>query len=350
MDWRLPGMDGLAAARRIRADRRNETPKVILVTAYGDEELRRQAEDANLDGFLAKPVTASTLFDAIATVFSHPAERQAERGGQETALAWIQGRLAGKHLLLVEDNDFNQQVASELLIFAGAEVTLAENGTLAVEQARRRTFDAILMDLQMPVLDGYEATRRIRSDPSLAATPIIAMTAHALVEEKERCLAIGMDDYVSKPIDPQSLFTVLGRWLPTSLPAAPTAAVPADPADDLPRQLPGVALELGLSYAAGRRAHYRHLLELFLKLSAGTAEKIRGALSQGAFETAGNLAHSMIASAGIIGAQGLSSMAKSLQIAIESRDPGIIEAFRTRFEGDLQLVLDGLRAYFEQPD
>ena len=353
MDWRLPGMDGLTAARRIRAERLKPTPKVILVTAYGDEELRRQAEEADLDGFLAKPVTPSALFDAIAALFSQQTELPTSSGGPEAGLEWIIGRLAGRQLLLVEDNDFNQQVASELLTLAGAEITLAGNGALAVEQAGQRKFDAILMDLQMPILDGYEATLRIRSDPSLAATPIIAMTAHALVDEKDHCLAIGMDDYVSKPIDPKHLFTVLGRWLPTSMPApapAPARDVPAARQDELPGQLPGIALELGLGYAAGRRTYYRKMLKQFLRLSEGTAEKIREALAQEAFEVASNHAHSMIASAGMIGAQGLSSMAKSFQIAIDSRDPRIIEAFRTRFEGDLQTVLEGLGAYFGDPE
>jgi CheY-like chemotaxis protein len=273
----------------------------------------------------------------------------AESGGQEDSPAWLLGRLAGRKLLLVEDNDFNQQFASELLTLAGAEITIADNGAVAVERAASMSFDAILMDLQMPVLDGYAATRQMRALPALDATPIIAMTAHALVEEKARCLALGMNDYVSKPIDPRHLLLVLGKWLPGSAPAqVPEPALPRGELDELPGQLPGIALELGLAFAAGRRAQYRKTLGRFLELKAGAAEAIREALAQGAFDTASNQAHAMIGSAGVIGAERLSSMARSFQIAIDSGDPGIIEAFRPRFEGDLEEVLDGLRAHFGQ--
>ena len=350
MDWRLPGMDGLEAARRIRAQRAAaERPKVILVTAYGAEESFRQAGEAHLDGFLAKPVTPSSLFDAIAAGFNPHGAGLPDSSGPEAGPAWLIGRLSGRSLLLVEDNDFNQQVASELLTLAGAAITVADNGAAAVELAVGRPFDAILMDLQMPVLDGYEATRRLRSVPALDATPIIAMTAHALVEEKERCLAIGMDDYVSKPIDPRSLFMVLGKWLPGPAPAkAPAMPTPEAPAAELPGQLPGIDLELGLTYAAARRGQYLKTLERFLELKGGIAEAIRAALAQEAFEVAGNHAHAMIGSAGMIGAAGLANTAKRFQTAIEAGDPQTLEAVQARFEGELKVVLDGLRTHFRK--
>ena len=267
-------------------------------------------------------------------------------GGQESWPEGPWGRLEGRKLLLVEDNDFNQQVASELLTLAGAEITLAENGSVAVALAQRMSFDAILMDLQMPVMDGYEATRRLRSVLALAATPIIAMTAHALVDEKERCLAIGMDDYVTKPIEPRLLFAVLEKWLPCASPAQGRAPAPQGPPDELPRQLPGISIEQGLTFVEGDRTNYLKLLEKFLALKAGTAQGIREALGRQAFEGAANHAHAMIASAGVIGAERLSVMARSLQMAIETKDPRVIEAFMARFEGDLEAVLDGLKAYF----
>ena len=348
MDWRLPGMDGLTAARRIRADRGRDALKLLLVTAYGDEETSRQAGEAGLDGFLAKPVTPSELYDAIATVFNLGTGSRTGFDGQEEGQAWLLGRLEGRRLLLVEDNDFNQQVAAELLTLAGAAITIADHGAAALELAVRTPFDAILMDLQMPVLDGYEATRRLRAVPALDATPIIAMTAHALVAEKERCLAIGMNDYVSKPIDPRTLMTVLGKWLPSGTPAnGPAVASPGGPEVELPVQLPGIALALGLTYAAGRRAHYRTILARFLELKAGTAEAIHEALERRDLEAASNLAHAMIASAGMIGAERLSALARRFQVAIEAGDPDAIAASRTAFEAQLKVVLDGLRAYFD---
>ena len=306
MDWRLPGTDGLTAARKIRAERKGvDAPRIILVTAYGDEELRKEAVASGLDGFLSKPVTPSTLFDAIVNVFSQkegPAEAPAHPDDDP---AWIIGRLAGMKLLLVEDNDFNQQVASELLTLAGADLTLAEDGAMALALVAQGTFDAILMDLQMPIMDGYEATRRIRAQPALASTPVIAMTAHALVEEKGKCLAAGMSDYVSKPIDPRKLVRVLEPWLNLgkgfgSPPPIPAMAEPSGPRDPRPEQLPGIVMEVGLDYALGSMPRYCEVLGKFVRLKTGAAQAIHEALAGGAFEDAARFAHSMIASAGTI--------------------------------------------------
>ena len=209
MDWRMPGMDGAQAARLIKEDRQlGHTPAVIMVTAFGRDEVREEAEKAQVDGFLVKPVTKSMLVDSLVTLFALAA-------GAETPVATKTdehgGRIAGARILLTEDNEINQQIAVELLEGAGAQVQVANNGREAVEKVAQAAYDLVLMDLQMPVMDGYQATAKIRSDPRFDKVPIIAMTAHATVEERQRCLDAGMDDHISKPIDPVTMFATIAQ-------------------------------------------------------------------------------------------------------------------------------------------
>src|SRR5881275_337141 len=216
MDWRMPGMDGLETSRHIKS---NETlqhqPAIVLVTAFGREEVREEAERLQLDGFLVKPVTKSTIVDTLVNVFAHEGEAASVTMEAEQAM-----RLRGARILLTEDNDINQQIAVELLEGTGAKVTVANNGREALDLLSNGPqpppFDVVLMDLQMPEMDGYQATAKLRSDARFAALPIIAMTAHATMEERQRCLVAGMNDHVSKPIDPGNLFETVGRFYKAS--------------------------------------------------------------------------------------------------------------------------------------
>ena len=230
MDWRMPGLDGLETTRRLRALERGGaggregsrggggTPVIIMVTAYGGEEVRGEARRAGLDGFLHKPVTASTLLDVIVdTVARSHVPAPSARG--ESPVGPVDGRFDfhGARVLLVEDNAINRQVARELLESVNLRVTEAVNGVEAVAavsaDAERESFDLVLMDIQMPEMDGFDATRGIRADERFARLPIIAMTAHALSADRERCLAAGMNDHVGKPIDPPGLFAAIARWM-----------------------------------------------------------------------------------------------------------------------------------------
>src|SRR5262245_39275258 len=193
MDWRMPGMDGLQASRQIKSDTTlRHPPAIVLVTAFGREEIRDEAERLQLDGFLVKPVTRSMLVDTLVSVFAQTGE-----GAAAAATAMDGARLQGARILLTEDNEINQQIAMELLQGAGAEVTIANNGRQAVELLadgpQPPPVDVVLMDLQMPEMDGFQATAKIRADERFRALPIIAMTAHATVEERQRCLDAGMD-------------------------------------------------------------------------------------------------------------------------------------------------------------
>jgi CheY-like chemotaxis protein/HPt (histidine-containing phosphotransfer) domain-containing protein len=233
LDWRMPVMDGLETARRIKAHPGlSRVPKIVLLTAYDCEEVVRRAVGLDLDGFLPKPVSDSVLLDAIVDAFGRDG---ASAPGKETAARADEGAcaaLAGARVLLVEDDKLNQMVGQALLEGLGLTVEIAGNGqqAIAMIEAERDRFDAVLMDLQMPVMDGYAATRALRAQPGTAGLPIVAVTANALPSERERCLQAGMNDYVPKPIDPDRLRAVLEKWVqPRRAPAPLTLTLsPAD--------------------------------------------------------------------------------------------------------------------------
>ena len=205
LDWQMPEMDGVATARAIR-HLPGPQPALLMVTAYGREGLAEYAADTDIREVLVKPVSPSTLLEAIMRIYHQADDRAREPSAALAAHPSDPTELAGCRALLVEDNEINQQVATELLQQAGLVVTIAGNGAIALETLRNAQFDIVLMDMQMPVMDGLEATRRIRQQPGLEQLPIIAMTANAMASDRERCLAAGMNDHIAKPIDLDELW------------------------------------------------------------------------------------------------------------------------------------------------
>jgi two-component system sensor histidine kinase/response regulator len=299
MDWRMPGMDGLQASRYIKSDETlKQQPAIVLVTAFGREEVRDEAERLQLDGFLLKPVTRSMIVDTLVNVFAEEGEQAGKPVVQEQDT-----RLRGARILLTEDNEINQQIAIELLENAGAAITVANNGREAVDILSRSTgapFDVVLMDLQMPEMDGYQATAKIRSDSRFTSLPIVAMTAHATVEERQRCLAAGMNDHIAKPIDPIGLLETVGRYY------------------QVVRVLDRKA---GLSRVGGNQALYQKLLRQFVEQQAPAVEQIRGALDKKDVALAERLAHTLKGVAGNIGATHVQSAAGALEKAIRDGAP-----------------------------
>jgi two-component system sensor histidine kinase/response regulator len=350
MDWRMPGMDGLQASRIIKSDETlSKQPAIVLVTAFGREEVREEAERLELDGFLVKPVTRSMIVDTLVNVFADEGDGRAAaaEGERDT-------RLHGTRILLAEDNEINQQIAVELLEGAGASVVVASNGRLAVECLDRdpAAYDLVLMDLQMPEMDGYQATARIRGDARFATLPVIAMTAHATMEEKQRCLAAGMDDHVSKPIDPAALFETVARYhRPACVPAG-SAPGPAALADGL--ELPaidGLDAADGLGRVAGNRKLYLKLLRQFVEQQAGAAAEIAAALARGDAPLAERNAHTLKGVAANLGAKRVQSTAAVVEEII--RHQGAAEetgsALR-QLSAELDPLLDSLRAFLPPAD
>ena len=325
MDWRMPGMDGLQASRHIKSDETlRHHPAIVLVTAFGREEVREEAERLQLDGFLLKPVTKSMVVDTLVNVFAHAdAEVPGVAESQST-------RLAGARILLTEDNEINQQIAVELLEGAGATVRVANNGREAVEilttGPQPPPFDVVLMDLQMPEMDGYQATARLRADQQLAALPIIAMTAHATIEERQSCLAAGMNDHVAKPIDPAILFDTVARFYEPARRASGQAQSPRPPSADGvaadPDRLPaisGLDTANGLTRVGGNSRLYLKLLRQFVEQQGSADEQITRALEAGDRALAERLAHTLKGVAGSIGAALVQSAAGVLEKLIRDR-------------------------------
>jgi Cu+-exporting ATPase len=349
LDWRMPGMDGLEVARQIRRLPSSiPPPKLFLVTAYGDDQVQQQVAAEGMDGYLAKPITPSTLFDAVAQVFGKKGEARPGYPESHHELATL---FQGVHVLLVEDNDFNQQVAEELLAMIGITVTLASNGREALRIVRKAHFDAVLMDLQMPEMDGYIATTLMRRQQGLKSLPIIAMTAHALVPEREKCLAIGMNDYITKPIIPTELTKILRKWIhpsePAAAPAETASLAPATAeASTPPDSLPGISLADGLNLCGGRTDLYENFLRKFLELRAQDSARLRMALARGDLESAGRVAHSMISGAATIGAGQLSLAARTLELALLAEPSPELGPLVDPFERELKQVIEGLTAHF----
>jgi two-component system sensor histidine kinase/response regulator len=351
MDWRMPGMDGLLASRHIKSDETlAHQPAIVLVTAFGREEVREEAERLQLDGFLVKPVTKSMLVDTLVNVFAHTDEEAAPAtdGKQEA-------RLLGARILLVEDNEINQQIAVELLEGAGATVKVANNGREAIETLSQGPqpvpFDLVLMDLQMPEMDGYQATAKLRADPRFSTLPIIAMTAHATIEERQRCLGAGMNDHISKPIDPAMLLGTVGRFYkplpqPSATPSPPDGkkdGVGGTPAD-LP-SIEGLDTKDGLARVAGNGKLYLKLLRQFAEQQGPAVGQISAALAQGDAALAERIAHTLKGVAGNIGAKPVQAAAGALEKLIGARASSTeIEAAGHQAAEALDSLLSQLRS------
>lgn len=214
MDWSMPGMDGIETTRLITSDPTiGYKPMVFMVSAHAREDIVKNAENVGIKTFITKPVNQSLLFDAIVESLGHGQKSNTNHAG--SLADEISFRVPDSRVLLVEDNVMNQQIAIELLNSVGFKVTIANNGKEAVDLAAKHQFELILMDLQMPVMGGYDATKAIRSSGECRRVPIVAMTAHAFQGVRDECYAVGMNDYVSKPIDTENFFETLAKWVAT---------------------------------------------------------------------------------------------------------------------------------------
>jgi two-component system, sensor histidine kinase and response regulator len=328
LDWRMPGMDGIECARKIRALPLASPPMLLMVSAYSREDMIKEASSAGIEDVLAKPVTPSLLLDTTMAVLG-------QRKSADTAVAAVADSraeaLRGRRVLLVEDNDINQQVARELLEDLGMVVEVADDGAQALSKAPRGDFDLVLMDMQMPVMDGLTATRELRRIASLRDLPIVAMTANAMEQDRRRCIDAGMNDFLAKPIDPQDMVATLLRWTRRSpragmgAVAAPAstiaAATPAASTVDLPT-VAGLDTKLGLSRMMGKKQLYLRMLRLYVESQKDTGVQIRSALMANDRQTAERLAHTLKGVSGNIGAGDVQSLADALEGAMRQGQHG----------------------------
>ena len=328
LDWKMPGMDGIEAARKIREMAGlSIMPKILLISAFSQSEDLRYLEGNVVNGILAKPFQQSELFDATVEIFGS-SEGSVKRG-MATALFHpdLVEKISGAYLLLVEDNEINQQVARELLEMVGVTVAIAENGEEAIARLWKEKFDGVLMDMQMPVMDGITATREIRKNPRLDDLPIIAMTANVMASDREQCLAVGMNDYIIKPLDPNQMVATLAKWI---VPAQANALPPAYGQEEvrvpetLPN-LPGVRVDQGVRRMNGSVKGYCAILEKFRNGQQNTLAEIRSAIVANDWGKAERLSHTLMGLLGTLGAEKLKGKAGKLDVAIRDKTNAPIE-------------------------
>ena len=326
IDWQMPGLDGIETGKRIRAlSGLASPPRLVMVTAYGREEVLKQAEDAAFDNVLIKPVTPSMLFDSAVQALG--GEREPVREVEASPTLNLD-QLRGARVLLVEDNELNQEVAMGLLEAAQMSIDLAENGEVAVRMVSEHHYDLVLMDMQMPVMDGIAATKAIRSNPRFRELPIIAMTANAMDADREMCRQAGMNDHVSKPIDPDAMFATVMKWIkprhaqPSQPPAQKVEAASSQKISDLPN-IDGVDIKDGLKRLGGNSRLYRDLLMKFAAKNSDAGLQITDALHIGDRNTAERIAHTVKGVAGNIGIKPVQLTAEKLEKAIRESDSGV---------------------------
>jgi signal transduction histidine kinase/DNA-binding response OmpR family regulator/HPt (histidine-containing phosphotransfer) domain-containing protein len=337
LDWMMPGMDGLETARRIEqmTGPGRSRPQLVMVTAFGREDVIGGAVAGGIDTLITKPVSASSLLDTLTRLFSHdPNAHSASFVAPATHPA---PALAGRHVLLAEDNQLNQEVALALLRDAGISVDLVGDGAAAVERVREHAYDAVLLDIQMPVMDGLAAARAIRALPGREHLPLIAMTANAMQQDRERCLAAGMNEHIAKPIEPTLLWQTLQRWI------APPAG-DAPPGVALPPNLAGLDVAATLLRLGGREGLYAKVLKTFAAQQAESATEIRTALRSGRLADAQRAAHGLRGAAASIGALRVAEGAATIEGALAARAPSdMIEGLVESLAHDLAVVVDDLR-------
>ncbi len=386
LDWQLGDqLDGLQVAADIRANPVIQQPRILLTTAYGGEHACSLAPPGLLDGILCKPVRSSELLDHLAALFgagnSAAAAAVTVASTRSQELAW---GLQGLKVLVVEDNPINQQITSELLTIAGVQVSTARNGVEALawlEQQPPPPCDLVLMDLNMPEMDGWECTRRLRADARWQQLPVLAMTAHAMQQERERCLRIGMQDHITKPIDPEHLYERLHHWsgrhrqrpgepAPASAQPAASQSTPADeesppqtpwlkPSDLNGAQLDGAALKGSglngldlegfdlpgaLRRVAGNRALYCQLLQSLVHTQADAAQRLEAALQSGNLQEAELIVHALRGVSANLGATALAEAATRLELELNQQR--CHRHTRQNFDVQLQLTMACIRTAF----
>ncbi len=362
LDWQMPEMDGIATAKAIQKLPVAPKPHMIMVTAYGREEVLKEAAQAGLEDVLIKPVSSSTMFDTLVQVLGGKHEEQQAGEQPETTEIENLASIKGSSILLVEDNEFNQQIACELLTEAGFKVDVAENGQKCIEMLDKQTYDIVLMDMQMPVMDGVTATREIRKNESFKDLPIIAMTANVMEADIEKCREAGMWDHIGKPIDPDELFGKLLKWVKPRraadvreavvTPLKETAREETRPPkeDDLP-DIPGLDTKLGLKRVMGKKDFYLTMLRKYVDNQSEAPTQIRQSLGAGDYGTAERLAHTAKGVSGNIGAARLQELAAAVEKAIrDGESPEAIEGLLGSFADAHALLITGLREALPAPE
>ncbi|MGE5396672.1 MAG: response regulator, partial [Chitinophagales bacterium] len=316
LDWKMPGIDGLETWIRIKEKLGKNVPKAIMVTSYQKSEITDQATQEGFEKILSKPITQSMLFDAILDLFGEEITRNNTTHEQDVISGLDEVR--GARILVAEDNQINQQVVREILENEGFWVDIAENGQIAVEMVMEKSFDVVLMDLQMPVLDGYQATKIIRSK-NQSDLPIIALSADAMEGTRSRVEEAGMSDYITKPIILKDLFEVLVKWItPGTRDIYDGRNEPSDESLRLSLNLKSFDVEAALLRIGGNQNLYVDILKKFAANYGNFTREINELLLSGDIPTVERHMHTLKGVAGNIGAKDLQYIVQVLEAKFKS--------------------------------
>jgi CheY-like chemotaxis protein len=351
MDWKMPGMDGVETIRQLNDDPKlDKVPTIIMVTAYGKEELTEAVKDIGHLSFLTKPTNASFLFDTIMSAFGRKITSHSRRSERREDYKEAIKQLRGANILLVEDNEINQELALEMLANVGVITTLAENGQEALDKAQEQAFDGVLMDIQMPVMDGYSATKAIRKLEAGKQLPIIAMTANAMASDITKTHQSGMNDHISKPINVTEMFCTMAKWIS---PKVPATSITLDKNSDAEEQkkaefelpkLIGIDCNAGLAIAQGNKKLYRRLLIKFMQSEQNFTEQFHLAQQSNDPDAAMRVAHTLKGVAGNIGAKEVQKAAHALEQACKTEtDKESLEILLGTVEAILAPILESLK-------
>ncbi len=350
LDWNMPDLNGIETYHIIKSQNDYHDNQFILVTSNANDNDAVEQLKKSINSVLVKPVTSSSIFDEMMRLNGDEAYSNTREMKRDDELIRNQQSLSGAKILLVEDNELNQELALELLKQSNIDVELAENGAIAVEKISNEHFDGILMDLQMPVMDGFTATKIIRKKNS--SIPIIAMTANAMVSDKEKVLASGMNDHITKPINVNTMFTTIAKWVSPSVnskhdshkPALITAVTPENTIE-LPDFI-SLNSSAGLAVANGNHSLYVKLLDRFVSGQKDFDERFKVAIRKQDREEATRFAHTLKGSAGNIGASTLQGYADQLeQMCITDAGSDALGNLLNQVTEELMMVLTELSGY-----
>ncbi|MEI6206498.1 MAG: response regulator [Desulfuromonadales bacterium] len=351
MDWMMPGMDGIETIKRIRADiKLSEIPAFIMVTAYSRDELLQKAAGIQIDGLLVKPVSPSTLLDSIMNALGKEVSQRTRRHEREANYQDAARQVKGACLLLVEDNAVNQELALEILQNAGLSVDIANNGAEALEKVAQTTYDGILMDCQMPMMDGFEATRRIRQDERFADLPILAMTANAMAGDKEKCIEAGMNDHITKPLDMAQLFITMAEWIkPAAAVECADSPLIATKAEGI-STIPGLDFNSALTRMGGSTRLLSRMINRFAETQADVMIRIGSTISDGDTETALREAHTVRGLAGNIGAVSMAESAGVVERMLKQGETEGLDDALNAMAAELASLLERIPVAMGEPE
>ncbi len=352
VDWQMPGMDGLELVNELKKQHEGEIPAVLMVTAYGLDTVRKAARDNEVDGLIIKPVNPSALYDSVNKILQLGKKKVAAHKEQKQNDSDHASYLKGKRVLLVEDNEINMELALELLKDVGIECDSAWNGAEAIEKLKESSFDLVLMDIQMPMMDGLTASRKIREEIN-KELPILAMTAHAMKGEREKSLAAGMNDHITKPIDPEHLYMTIRSFL---APDSVKVGAKREKAEKKEKSteasstivIEGIDTAAGLRRAAGKEEVYLRLLKTFVENNGNFRAKSQLLQTQNRLDETGMLLHTVAGVCGNIGITEVYKLAQQLTLDFKTHIKSGSMNFTPILQNKVEEVANVLDVYFER--